>query len=717
MDYLQDLNSMQRLAVTTVEGPLLVVAGAGSGKTRVLTTRIAHLIRDHQVPPYRIVAVTFTNKAAQEMRERLESLIGPSAAHVVMGTFHSLCVRILRADGAYAGCARDFQIFGDSEQQAVVRDVLRELNLDPQRLPPKRLLAAISRAKEELVTPEEYPTNGDFWEQTVAKVYTHYQQKLQRSNALDFDDLIMRVVRMFQEHPEVLGKYQERYDHILVDEYQDTNRAQYVLVRLLAGRTGNICVVGDEDQSIYAFRGADIRNILEFEKDFPGAAVIKLEENYRSTKNILGAANSVIRNNTERKEKSLWTQRGEGEKVTFFQGASEWEEARFTADAIRELRRRSGLAFRDFAILYRTHALSRVLEEEFMRSGIPYRIVSGVRFYERKEIKDLLAYLRLVHNPDSDVSFLRVVNTPRRGIGATTLDRLSSYARQFELSLFASLSYLDGVDGISTKASRALSGFGSLVNSWRERLVSLSLTALVTAVLEESGYLADLQSDRDEDAQERLENLQEFMSLAKQFETGSTVEDLGTLLEYVALISDVDTYDTQADAVSMMTVHASKGLEFPVVFVVGLEEGIFPHARSAWEDGQLEEERRLIYVAMTRAQEYLFLTCARQRTLFGAVKPSAVSSFVREIDPRYLKEVGSSFLGFSSLQTAPTRQRGAEGGPEAAFRVGDKIDHKVWGRGMVVAVDDSGGDLLLTIAFPEQGLKKVLAHLAPITKV
>lgn len=714
MDYLQDLNPQQRLAVTTAHGPLLVVAGAGSGKTRVLTSRIAHLIRAHGVPPHRIVAVTFTNKAAQEMRERLQALIGPGAAQVVMGTFHALCVRILRAEAAYAGVGRDFQIFDDTEQLAVVREVCKELNLDPKRIQPKALLSAISRAKDELVEPEDYPAGGDFWEQIVAKVYAKYQEKLRRANALDFDDLIMAAVRTFREHPEVRRKYQERFEHILVDEYQDTNRAQYALVRLLAERTGNICVVGDEDQSIYAFRGADIRNILEFERDFPGAQVIKLEENYRSTQNILGAANSVIKNNTERKVKRLWTQRPAGEKVAFFQGGSEWEEARFVAQAIRELRDKEGWAFRDVAILYRTHALSRVLEEEFMRSGIPYRIIAGVRFYERKEIRDLLAYLRLIHNPDNDMSFLRIVNTPRRGIGETTLSRLAAYAQEFGLSLFAALSYLDGVDGLGSRARQALRNFRDLVEGWRQSLGRRSLSELVTAVLKESGYLAELQAQGDEEARARVENLDEFLSLARQFENGETAADLTVLLEYVALISDVDAYDAEADAVNMMTVHASKGLEFPVVFIVGLEEGIFPHARSAWEDGQLEEERRLMYVAMTRAQDRLLLTCARQRTLYGATRPNAVSSFVQEIDPQYLEEKGVSSLDLRSYVPAESPKPGDS---QRTFRVGDKVEHKIWGRGMIVSVSDSGGDLLLAIAFPDQGIKRVLAHLAPITKV
>src|SRR5690554_3625439 len=452
MNYLENLNPNQRQAVTTVSGPLLVIAGAGSGKTRVLTTRIAHLISEHQVPPYRIAAVTFTNKAAQEMRERVEALVGPSAAEVFMGTFHSFCVRILRIEVVLSGYEPNFQIFDQADQLVAVRECLKELNLDPKRVPPKQILASISKAKDELITAEQYPVSGgDYWQQVVSKVYTKYQEKLKKSNALDFDDLIMVTVQMLQEHPELLRKYQDRFRYILVDEYQDTNMAQYMLVQLMAEQSGNICVVGDEDQSIYAFRGADIRNILEFEKDFPGAAVIKLEENYRSTKTILGAANSVIRNNTERKDKTLWTNREQGEKVVFHQGESERHEARFVADTIEGLRSREGCMFRDVTILYRTHALSRVFEEEFMRRGVPYRIVAGLRFYERKEIKDLLAYLRLIHNPQNDQSFLRVVNVPRRGLGDATLAKLGAYAEQFDLSLFGALSYLDGLDGLGSR--------------------------------------------------------------------------------------------------------------------------------------------------------------------------------------------------------------------------------------------------------------------------
>lgn len=718
MDYLQGLNTNQRLAVTTTQGPLLVVAGAGSGKTRVLTTRIAHLIKEHQVPPYKIMAVTFTNKAAAEMKERISSLVGPTAAQVFMGTFHSLCVRILRIEVEHSGYSPNFQIFDQTDQLAVIRECMKELNLDPKRTPPKQLLGAIGKAKDELLTPEEYPiSGGDFWDQTVAKVYAKYQEKLVKSNALDFDDLIMVTVRMLRQNPEVLAKYQKRFDYILVDEYQDTNQAQYVLIQLLAEQTGNICVVGDEDQSIYAFRGADIRNILEFEKDFPGAQVIKLEENYRSTKSILGAANSVIRNNTERKEKALWTNRDQGEQVVFQQSENERLEARFVSETIEELKNKEGFSYKDCTILYRTHALSRVFEEDFMRRGIPYRIISGVRFYERKEIKDLLAYLRLIHNPQNDVGFMRIVNVPRRGIGDATIGRLSAYAQEFGISLFESLSYLDGIDGLSSRFSKALLEFKTLIDGLRMQLGDFTVTELTEAVLKQSGYLAELEAQGDEDAKIRLENLQEFLSLTQQFETDRAATDLGAFLEYVALISDVDTYDDEADAVSLMTVHASKGLEFPVVFIVGLEEGIFPHSRAALEEGQIEEERRLAYVAMTRAEKRLFLTCARERTLYGTKRPNPISTFVNEIDQEYLEEITpkSSFPSLHSI-IPPARPKANTNGPE--YKVGDKVRHKTWGEGMVVSAGESGGDVQLKIAFPAPvGIKTVIAHLAPITKI
>ncbi|HHT69623.1 MAG TPA: DNA helicase PcrA [Firmicutes bacterium] len=717
MDYLQNLNPNQRLAVTTVEGPLLVIAGAGSGKTRVLTMRIAHLINEHQVPPYAIAAVTFTNKAAQEMRERVEGLVGPRSAEVFMGTFHSLCVRILRVEVTHSGYQPNFQIFDQADQLSVLKECLKELNLDPKQVAPKQILASIGKAKDELITPEQYPVSGgDFWAQTVSRVYEKYQEKLQRSNALDFDDLIMATVKMFQKHPDVLRKYQQRFRYILVDEYQDTNMAQYMLVRMLAQERGNICVVGDEDQSIYAFRGADIRNILEFEKDFPGAVVVKLEENYRSTKTILGAANSVIRNNTERKEKTLWTNRDQGEQVVFHQGENERDEARFVADTISRLRGEEARSFKDFTILYRTHALSRVFEEEFMRKGVPYRIVAGLRFYERKEIKDLLAYLRLIHNPDNDLAFLRIVNVPKRGLGDATIARLAAYAEQFDISLFQALSYLEGIDGLSGRFKNALEAFRILIDGFRMQLGDFTLTELTRSVLEQSGYLRELESEGDSEALARIENLQEFLSVTSQFETDVSPTDLGALLEHVALINEVDSYDSTADAVSLMTLHGSKGLEFPVVFIVGLEEGIFPHARSSFEEEQLEEERRLAYVGMTRAEDRLYLTCSRQRTLYGTTKMNPISTFVTEIDSEYVEQVGA-VRSMPSLKGILPPSRPKASTSNAAYKAGDKVRHKTWGDGMVVSVADSGGDLQLSIAFPNQGIKTVIAHLAPITKI
>ncbi|HBG00697.1 MAG TPA: DNA helicase PcrA [Firmicutes bacterium] len=717
MDYLQNLNPNQRLAVTTIDGPLLVIAGAGSGKTRVLTTRIAHLIKEHQVPPYKIAAVTFTNKAAQEMQERVENLVGPPSSQVFMGTFHSLCVRILRIEVAYSGYGPNFQIFDQGDQLVVVRESLKELGLDSKRVAPKQVLGAIGKAKDELLGPADYrAAGGDFWGQTVARVYEKYQEKLQKSNALDFDDLIMATVKMFQRHPQVLRKYQDRFRYILVDEYQDTNMAQYMLVQLMAKQEGNICVVGDEDQSIYAFRGADIRNILEFEKDFPGATVVKLEENYRSTQTILGAANSVIQNNTERKEKTLWTNRDQGEKVLFHQAENERYEARFVADSMDILRRREGRLCKDFTILYRTHALSRVFEEEFMRRGIPYRIVAGLRFYERKEIKDLLAYLRLIHNPQNDLSFLRVVNVPKRGLGDATMARLGTYAEQFGLSLFEALSYLDGIDGLSPRFRRALEDFRVLIEGFRMQLGDFTLTELTESVLEQSGYLSELESEADQEAMARIENLREFLSVTSQFEAEVSPTDLGAFLEHVALINEVDSYDAQADAVSMMTLHASKGLEFPVVFIVGMEEGIFPHARSSFEEEQLEEERRLAYVGMTRAEDRLILTCSRQRTLYGAVQLNPVSTFVREIANDFLEETGqpSSLRSVQGLMPKPQPRKVAA---NSSYQAGDKVLHKTWGEGMIVSVSEAGGDLQLSIAFPDQGIKRVIAHLAPITKL
>ncbi len=723
MDYLEALNPSQRQAVETVSGPVLVLAGAGSGKTRVLTYRIAHLLKWHQVPPYRILAVTFTNKAAQEMKERVINLVGPEAEAVWMGTFHSLCVRILRADGDKLGYQRNFQIFDTTDQIAVLKDCLTELNLDSKRFDPRSLLASISRAKDQLMTPSQYEEQAaDFWENKVAQVYAKYQRKLEKNNAVDFDDLIMLTVMLLKNNTAVREKYQNRFEYIMVDEYQDTNRAQYELIHILSALHENLCVVGDEDQSIYAFRGADIRNILDFEKDFPHAKVIKLEENYRSTQRILDAANSVIANNTERKPKKLWTSNPPGELVTFYQGMNERDEAAFIASQIESLARTEKRSLSDFALLYRTHAQSRVFEEEFMRRGIAYRIVSGLRFYERKEIKDLLAYLRLVHNSDEDYSFLRVVNVPRRGIGPATIDKITEYSEAHGLSLFAAIGRVDEIPGLTGKVKASLQEFYNLINAAAFVVDTVGITGLSEQLLRESGYMEMLRDQRDEQAAARIENINEFLSVTQQFERENDPADLAGFLEHVALISDVDNYDQSADVVNLMTLHAAKGLEFPVVFMCGMEDGIFPHSRSLWEPGQLEEERRLAYVGMTRARERLFLTCAQTRTIFGMTSQNPVSQFVREIDPELIKdyreELEDAQPNRLRVRDSSTRSRSKPAlGGNSDFKAGDRVRHKVWGEGMVVSVSSSADDVMLQIAFPDQGIKTVIARLAPIEKL
>ncbi|REJ36795.1 MAG: DNA helicase PcrA, partial [Bacillota bacterium] len=636
-DWLKDLNETQLAAVQHTEGPLLIIAGAGSGKTRVLTYRIAYLLEVKGVPPWAILAVTFTNKAAREMRERVTRLIGPAGEQVWVGTFHATCVQILRRHADRLGFPRHFLIFDTADQLAAVKETLKELNLDPKRYEPRGILAAISAAKNELLDPAGYAAQAtDFWERTVARVYEGYQAKLKQNGAFDFDDLILATVRLFREDPAVLEHYQERFRYLMIDEYQDTNRAQYVLVNMLASRHRNLCVVGDADQSIYRFRGADIRNILDFERDYPDATVIKLEQNYRSTKRILEAANNVIANNLDRPEKKLWTHNPEGDPIIFYQAGDEREEAAFVGDEIRHGVLEEGRSYRDFAILYRTHAQSRTFEEEFIRRGIPYRIVSGVRFYERKEIKDLLAYLRLIFNPYDSLSLRRIINVPKRGIGDTTLSRLDDYAAAMGMPLYETLNDEAALAELSPAAAGKVRAFYELVEGWRRLVGAVSLTALAERVLEESGYLAELHAERSVEAEARIENLKEFLSVTRQFELEQG-QDLGAFLEHVALVSDVDVYDPQADSVVMMTLHAAKGLEFPVVFLVGMEEGVFPHSRAVMEPGELEEERRLCYVGMTRAKERLYLTCAQQRMLYGEPVASAVSRFVGEI-PEHLVE-------------------------------------------------------------------------------
>ncbi len=737
MEHLQHLNRPQYEAVTHKEGPLLIVAGAGSGKTRVLTYRIAHLIHGHGVPPYRILAVTFTNKAAEEMQERVETIVGHKAKQVWVSTFHSACVQILRQEAQHIGYGRNFLIFDSSDQRTVIKDCLKELNLDPKQFEPRAVLGTISGAKNELLGPEAYDKQaGDFWENTVARVYRRYQAKLAENNAMDFDDLIRHTVYLWRQNPDVLKKYQERFQYILVDEYQDTNHAQYVLVNLLAQGCRNLCVVGDEDQSIYGFRGADIRNILDFEKDYPEAKVVKLEENYRSSRTILDAANVMIANNESRKEKSLWTQRPAGKKISFYRARDEREEAKYAADVIQTAVDQGQRRYSDFTMLYRVHAQSRTLEDAFLKRGIPYRIVSGVRFYERKEIKDVLAYLRLMHNPMDNYAFRRVVNVPRRGIGESTIAKIEEFALSQGLSLYEALEHTADIPKLSARFRTSLQNFFRMMNDLRSKVEQLDLATLTQQVLQQTGYEQTLQDEGTYDAQTRLENVKEFISVARQYEKEYPGATLEGFLEHVALFSDADNYDQGADVVHLMTFHAAKGLEFPVVFLVGMEEGIFPHARSLREPGQMEEERRLAYVGLTRAEEELYVTCAQIRTLYGSQEQNPVSSFLQEIpaelmedrsesglprEPARRRETAGSMALYDEQPTSAGNAAGSAANgrraPVASFAVGDRIRHPKWGDGMVVSVKAYKGDLELDLAFPSEGIKKVLASIAPIEKI
>ncbi len=724
MDWLDGLNEQQREAVTHGDGPLLVIAGAGSGKTRVLTYRIAHLLASKRALPSQILAVTFTNKAAAEVKERLRVIVGPIADALWVGTFHSTCVQILRRHADLLGYKRHFAIFDTSDQLAAVKQAMKELNVDTRNFEPRAVLSGISAAKNELVGWAEYQERaGDFWERTVGRIYERYQALLEASSAMDFDDLIGKTVELFRGHPEVLREYQERFRYVLVDEYQDTNRAQYVLVNLLCSAHRNLCVVGDADQSIYRFRGADIRNILDFERDYPEAKVVKLERNYRSTKRILEAANAVIENNLNRPKKRLYTENPEGEKIFFYRAGDEREEAAFVADEVERLRREEGFSYQQLAILYRTHAQSRTFEEEFIRRGTPYRIVSGLRFYERKEVKDLLAYLRLIANRDDALSLRRIINVPRRGIGDATLARIEEFAAGEGISLFEAMRRVREVEAVSSAYAKRVEEFVELIEELAAAADELSLTALVERVLNDSGYIRELEEERSVESEARIENLREFLSVAKQFEA-EMESSLAAFLDHVALISDADTYDEGADQVTLMTLHAAKGLEFPVVFLVGMEDGVFPHSRALFEPGELEEERRLCYVGMTRAMQRLYLTCSRQRTLFGQTNANQVSRFVDEVPSHLLHDVGEEI---SRVRLGLARGAGRLGGsthaPWAAaaaakerpvFGSGDRVRHAKFGVGTVISVQPSGSDVILTVAFPGEGVKKIMAGLAPI---
>lgn len=640
-DAITKLNPEQRKAVVTTEGPLLIMAGAGSGKTRVLTHRIAYLIATRKAPPWAILAITFTNKAAREMQERVSQLVGQEGKDIWVSTFHSMCVRILRRDIERIGFSSSFSILDSTDQLSVIRNCMKDLNIDTKKFEPKAVQAMISTAKNELITPQQYEQKvGDYFEGIVAKVYTMYQKRLRQNNSLDFDDLIMKTIELFKEVPDVLDFYQKKFSYIHVDEYQDTNRAQYMLCKLLANKHHRICVVGDSDQSIYRWRGADITNILNFEEDYPEATTIFLEQNYRSTSNILNAANAVIALNTGRKPKNLWTDKGDGDKIKVYRASSEHDEGYFVTSEIHNSIKR-GRSYRDHAILYRTNAQSRVIEETLIKSDIPYQIVGGIKFYDRKEIKDLLAYLRLLSNPDDDISLTRIINVPKRGIGDTTVGKLAAAAAERGVSIFRLLYTVDDL-GFSGRTRNALVEFYDMIAALHQMVEYLSVTELTEKLLEMTQYRLELQNENTIESRSRLENIDEFLSVTMEFEKNNEDKTLVAFLTDLALISDIDTMndeeeDQPGDAVILMTMHSAKGLEFPVVFIIGMEEGVFPHSRAFQDNEELEEERRLAYVGITRAEERLFLTCAQMRTLFGRTTANAPSRFLEEI-PEELKE-------------------------------------------------------------------------------
>jgi len=744
---LNGLNPEQQNAVKATDGPLLLMAGAGSGKTRVLTHRIAYLIVEKRVNPYNILAITFTNKAAREMKERIGKMMGGAAEEIWISTFHSMCVRILRRDIDRMGFNRNFTILDTTDQQSVVKGILKDKNLDPKKFDPRAILGSISSAKNELIDPEEYAKSaGGYFEQTVSDVYTEYQKRLRKNQALDFDDLIMMTIQLFGRVPEVLEYYQRKFQYIHVDEYQDTNRAQYMLVKMLANRFQNLCVVGDSDQSIYKWRGADIANILSFEKDYPRATVILLEQNYRSTKRILLAANKVIENNLNRKAKNLWTENPEGNKLVYYRADSEQGEAQFVAGKIKELTR-DGKKFSDIAILYRTNAQSRVMEEVLLKSNIEYAIVGGIKFYDRKEIKDMLAYLRLISNPDDDISLQRVINVPKRGIGSTSVDKIANFAAMHDISLYQALDSIELI-GLSPKITKAAREFRDLIRNYTNMQEFLSVTELVEEVLEKTGYREMLKAEKSIEAQSRLENLEELLSVTKNFEDSSEDKSLVAFLTDLALVADIDSLDEdgeKVDSITLMTLHSAKGLEFPVVFLIGLEEGVFPHSRSLMEEAEMEEERRLAYVGITRAEQSLFITNAQMRTLFGRTNMNPASRFIAEIPEDLIEGVepekrmstpfgsggrafgstGTSFGSPRSSFSTPASPRkpvmrpvsAASGGEETGWKVGDKAVHGKWGIGTVVSVKGQGEGTELDIAFPSPvGIKRLLAKFAPIKK-
>lgn len=724
---LDGLNREQQQAVQHTEGPLLILAGAGSGKTKVLTVRIAYLLAQG-VNPYEILAITFTNKAAKEMKSRVEGLVGDVANRIWLSTFHSFCAKFLRFElDNFLGYNSNFTIYDTSDSQVVIKAALKALNLDDKYYPVGAMISAISDAKNKLMFASDYRKQArDFYQQKVADVYEYYERELRKNNALDFDDLLLVAVKLLQSNAAVLEKYSKRFKYVMIDEYQDTNHAQYLLAYLLSSHWKNIAVVGDADQSIYAWRGADIQNILDFEKDYPNCTSIKLEQNYRSTKIILDAANAVIDNNEGRPEKNLWTDKVEGAKIQHFTAQSEHEEAAFIGDTIVKKHDIHGVPYGDMAILYRTNAQSRVLEEALIKRALPYTMVGGTKFYDRKEIKDVLAYLRVLYNPFDDLSLLRIINVPKRSIGATTVSKLQDYARENGTSLFMTLTQLHLVDTIKGKTKEKLEEFGILIFTLVAEMDDKSVLDILEAILDRTGYLAQLEESTDPQDQARAENIGELLSVAKDFQDTNPTGTVEDFLEQVALVNDVDSFEQEESKVTLMTLHAAKGLEFPIVFLGGLEEGLFPHSRTLMNPEEIEEERRLAYVGITRAEKELYISNATTRTVFGRTSSYLPSRFIDEIPAelvdglrakrRIPDDIKPTVPRHMSVASRPVTKPIIRNEVIADWKVGDTAIHSKWGNGKVVNVTGEGAGMKLTIEFPTQGVRVVMAKFAPVKK-
>ena len=724
---LTGLNKEQQQAVQHTEGPLLILAGAGSGKTKVLTVRIAHLLAQG-VNPYEILAITFTNKAAKEMKSRVEGLVGDVANRIWLSTFHSFCAKFLRFElDNFLGYNSNFTIYDTSDSQAVIKAALKALNLDDKYYPVGAMIGAISDAKNKLLFASDFRKQArDFYQQKVADVYEYYERELRKNNALDFDDLLLVAVKLLQSNEAVLDKYSKRFRYVMIDEYQDTNHAQYLLAKLLASHWKNIAVVGDADQSIYAWRGADIQNILDFEKDYPNCTSIKLEQNYRSTKIILDAANAVIENNEGRPKKNLWTDKTEGAKIQHFTAQSEHEEAAFIGDTIAKKHDIHGVPYGDMAILYRTNAQSRVLEEALIKRALPYTMVGGTKFYDRKEIKDVLAYLRVLYNPFDDLSLLRIINVPKRSIGATTVAKLQDYARANGTSLFMTLTQLHLVDTIKGKTKEKLEEFGILIFTLAAEMEDKTVLDILESILDRTGYLAQLEESTDPQDQARAENIGELLSVAKDFQDTNPTGTVEDFLEQVALVNDVDSFEQEESKVTLMTLHAAKGLEFPIVFLGGLEEGLFPHSRTLMNPEEIEEERRLAYVGITRAEKELYISNATTRTVFGRTSSYLPSRFIDEIPEELVDglrakrkvpdDIKRHVPQHMSVTSRPVTKPIVRNEVIADWKVGDTAIHSKWGNGKVINVAGEGAGMKLTIEFPTQGVRVVMAKFAPVKK-